>query len=107
VLGLTFKEICPDLLNTRAIDIVRELQSAHANVDVFDPWADGDEAEQRLGIRPVAQPLPQGYDAIVLAVAHQAFLDLGDAGLRAFGHEHCAVFDVKSLLAAETVDGRL
>jgi UDP-N-acetyl-D-galactosamine dehydrogenase len=107
LLGLTFKENCPDLRNTRVVDIVRELQAAHADIDVYDPWADASEAEQRLGIRTIDMPAPGGYDAIVLAVAHQAFLDLGDEGIRAFGREHCAVFDIKSLLPAAAVDGRL
>jgi UDP-N-acetyl-D-galactosamine dehydrogenase len=107
VLGLTFKENCPDLRNTRVVDIVRELQAAHANVDVYDPWANANEAELRLGVRTIDQPARQSYDAIVLAVAHQTFLDLGDAGIRAFGREHCAVFDIKSLLPTAAVDGRL
>jgi UDP-N-acetyl-D-galactosamine dehydrogenase len=107
VLGLTFKENCPDLRNTRVVDIVRELESAHARVDVHDPWADAEEARQRLGIRTIEQPAPRTYDAIVLAVAHRDFLDLGDAGLRHYGREHCAVFDIKSLLPAGSVDGRL
>jgi UDP-N-acetyl-D-galactosamine dehydrogenase len=107
VLGLSFKENCPDLRNTRVVDIVHELRAAHADVDVYDPWANADEAEQRLGLRTIDRPAPQSYDAIVLAVAHQAFLDLGDAGIRAFGREHCAVFDIKSLLPAASVDGRL
>jgi UDP-N-acetyl-D-galactosamine dehydrogenase len=89
------------------VDIVRELESAHARVDVHDPWADAEEARQRLGIRTIEQPAPRTYDAIVLAVAHRDFLDLGDAGLRHYGREHCAVFDIKSLLPAGSVDGRL
>jgi UDP-N-acetyl-D-galactosamine dehydrogenase len=107
VLGLTFKENCPDLRNTRVVEIVRELETAHARVDVYDPWADPVEAEEKLGIRPVDAPAAGSYDAIVLAVAHQAFLDLGSEGIRRFGREHCALFDIKSLLPATTVDGRL
>ncbi|AGG90381.1 MULTISPECIES: nucleotide sugar dehydrogenase [Rhodanobacter] len=107
VLGLTFKENCPDLRNTRVVEIVRELETAHARVDVYDPWADPAEAEEKLGIRPIDAPAAGSYDAIVLAVAHQAFLDLGSEGIRRFGREHCALFDIKSLLPATTVDGRL
>ncbi|KZC19225.1 MULTISPECIES: nucleotide sugar dehydrogenase [Rhodanobacter] len=107
VLGLTFKENCPDLRNTRVVEIVRELETAHARVDVYDPWADPAEAEEKLGIRPIDAPTAGSYDAIVLAVAHQAFLDLGSEGIRRFGREHCALFDIKSLLPATTVDGRL
>ncbi|MBQ4855361.1 nucleotide sugar dehydrogenase [Rhodanobacter sp. B2A1Ga4] len=107
VLGLTFKENCPDLRNTRVVEIVRELETAHARVDVYDPWAAPDEAEEKLGIRPIDAPAAGSYDAIVLAVAHQAFLDLGSEGIRRFGREHCAVFDIKSLLPVAMVDGRL
>ena len=106
VLGLTFKENCPDLRNTRVVEIVRELEAAHASVDVYDPWADQAEAQQKLGIMPIDQPVERTYDAIVLAVAHQDFLG-GDESLRRYGRENCAVFDIKSLLPAATVDGRL
>jgi len=105
VLGLTFKENCPDLRNTRVIETVRELQAAHARVDVHDPWADPVEARQKLGIELVETPAKHAYDAIVLAVPHQAFLDAGD--LRRHGRENCVVFDIKSLLQPDMVDGRL
>lgn len=107
VLGLTFKENCPDLRNTRVVEIVREFETAHARVDVYDPWADPAEAKEKLGIHPVDAPTAGSYDAIVLAVAHQTFLDLGSEGIRRFGREHCALFDIKSLLPAAMVDGRL
>ena len=107
VLGLTFKEDCPDLRNTRVVDIVRELQATHARVDVHDPWADPGEAERRLGIRPLQNPVPGSYDAIVLAVAHRQFTDMGGAAIRALGKPDCAVFDIKGVLAPETVDARL
>ena len=107
VLGLTFKEDCPDLRNTRVMDIVRELQAAHAQVDVFDPLADADEAERELGVRPVAAPEAGAYDAIVLAVAHEPFRVMGGEGLRRLCKPTCVVFDVKSQLAAGEFDGRL
>ncbi len=107
VLGLTFKENCPDLRNTRVVEIVRELEATHAQVDVHDPWVDPAEARQKLGIAPIDAPAAGRYDAIVLAVAHQAFLDAGDAGIRRYGREHCVVFDIKSLLPPAAVDGRL
>lgn len=107
VLGLTFKENCPDLRNTRVVEIVREFETAHARVDVYDPWADPAEAKEKLGIHLVDAPTAGSYDAIVLAVAHQTFLDLGSEGIRRFGREHCALFDIKSLLPAAMVDGRL
>ena len=107
VLGLTFKENCPDLRNTRVVDIVRELQAAHAQVDVFDPLADPVEAEREVGIRPIPEPERGAYDAIVLAVAHEAFRGDGYENLRAFGKRESVVFDVKSQLAPGEFDGRL
>jgi UDP-N-acetyl-D-galactosamine dehydrogenase len=107
VLGLTFKENCPDLRNTRVVEIVRELEATHAQVDVHDPWVDPAEARQKLGIQPIDAPAAGRYDAIVLAVAHQTFLDAGDAGIRRYGRENCVVFDIKSLLPPAAVDGRL
>ena len=107
VLGLTFKEDCPDLRNTRVVDIVRELQAAHAEVDVHDPWADADEATRKLGITPITQVGHGVYDAIVLAVAHQRFAELGSEAIRRFGREACAIFDIKNLLLRDVADGRL
>ena len=107
VLGLTFKEDCPDLRNTRVVDVVRELQAAHAQVDVFDPLADPVEAEREVGIRPIVEPERGAYDAIVLAVAHEAFRGNGYESLRAFGKRESVVFDVKSQLARGEFDGRL
>ncbi|MHB1057867.1 MAG: nucleotide sugar dehydrogenase [Rhodanobacter sp.] len=107
VLGLTFKEDCPDLRNTRVVDIVRELQAAHAEVDVHDPWADADEATQKLGITPIAQVEEGAYDAVVLAVAHRQFAELGSAAIRKFGRHSCAIFDIKNLLPRDIADSRL
>jgi UDP-N-acetyl-D-galactosamine dehydrogenase len=107
VLGLAFKENCPDLRNTRVVEIVRELEATHAQVDVYDPWADPVEARQKLGITPIDQPAEHAYDAIVLAVAHRDFLGRGDADIRRYGRENCVVFDIKSLLPLAAVDGRL
>jgi len=107
VLGLTFKENCPDLRNTRVIDIVRELEAAHAQVDVYDPWADAAEAQHKFGIAVLGEPDAHSYDAIILAVAHHIFLDLGDEKIRRYGRENCAVFDIKSMLPGSAVDARL
>ena len=98
VLGLTFKEDCPDLRNTKVVDIVHELEAAQARVDVFDPWADAGEAARELGIAPVVQPESGAYDAIVLAVAHRQFRALGTAGVIALGKPGAAIYDVKSAL---------
>ena len=107
ILGLTFKENCPDLRNTRVVEIVRELETAHARVDVYDPWADPLESRQKLGVTLVDTPAEHAYDAIVLAVAHRDFLGHGDEDIRRYGRENCAVFDIKSLLPVAAVDGRL
>jgi UDP-N-acetyl-D-galactosamine dehydrogenase len=107
VLGITFKEDCPDLRNTRVREIVDELRACHAQVDVYDPHADKEECEHECGIRPIAAPQHAAYDAIVLAVAHGEFRELGVAGIRAFAKPHAVIYDVKYVLPADTVDGRL
>ena len=108
VLGLTFKEGCPDLRNTKVIDVVRELTSYHAKVDIYDPWIDVAEAEHEYKVTPLTdQPQADTYDAIILAVAHPEFLQLGAAGIHAFGKAGHVLYDVKSLLAKAEADGRL
>ncbi len=107
VLGLTFKENCPDVRNTRVVDIVREFESFGAQVDVHDPWADAAEAKHEYDIDLVAALKPAHYDAIILAVAHDQFKALDAAGARALGVENAVLFDVKSLFAKADVDGRL
>ncbi|MEM7176194.1 MAG: Vi polysaccharide biosynthesis UDP-N-acetylglucosamine C-6 dehydrogenase TviB [Pseudomonadota bacterium] len=104
VMGLSFKENCPDLRNTRVIDIIRELQDYGAQVDVHDPWVNADEAEAEFGLRPVEMPQLETYSGIVLAVAHDAFRDMGVAAVRGFGTDGCVLYDVKRLFAAEEVD---
>ncbi|WP_266169475.1 nucleotide sugar dehydrogenase [Dyella subtropica] len=107
VLGFAFKENCPDLRNTRVVDIVRELESSHAQVDVYDPWIDADEARSEYRVQPV-ESIPDGaYDAIILAVAHRQFREWGAERIRAFGKPGAVIFDVKSLLPQASVDGRL
>jgi len=108
VLGLSFKEGCPDLRNSKVIDVVRELQSYHAQVDIYDPWIDPDEAQHEYGVTPLAElPSAGSYDAIVLAVAHPEFLQWGAAGIRALGKPGHVLYDVKSLLPKGAADGRL
>ena len=107
VLGLTFKENCPDVRNTRVIDIVRELQTYNASVDVYDPWVNADEAEHEYGLRPIAEPQTGVYDAIIVAVGHRQFREAGIAKLRSWGKPGAIVYDVKYLLPREEVDGRL
>jgi UDP-N-acetyl-D-glucosamine/UDP-N-acetyl-D-galactosamine dehydrogenase len=106
-LGLTFKENCPDVRNTKVADVVKELQTFGCRVDVHDPWADAHEAEHEYGIRIVANPERGAYDAIVLAVAHREFVALGPKGVRAFGSPNVVIFDVKHVLPKSASDARL
>ena len=107
VLGLAFKENCPDLRNTRVIDVVRELQSYSIDVDVHDPWVAAAYAQHEYGLTPIGTPETGAYDAIILAVAHTQFRELGADGLRAFGKPGAVLFDVKAVLPADVVDARL
>lgn len=107
VLGLTFKENCPDLRNTRVVDLMQELSGYGAEVDVHDPWADPAEAAREYGVQVCATPEAGGYDAIVIAVAHARFRELGAVGVRAFGKPGAVVYDIKHVLPREAVDGRL
>ena len=107
VLGLTFKENCPDLRNTRVIDIVEKFTEMHASVDVYDPWVDADEAYEEYGFRPVAEPDTGTYDAILMVVAHQQFIDLGTDAIRKYGKPDHVLFDVKYVFPVEKTDGRL
>lgn len=107
VLGLTFKENCPDVRNTKVADIVKELASFGCKVDVHDPWVNPKEAEHEYGISPVAAPARGAYDAIVVAVAHRQFVELGAQGVKAFANPNAVIFDIKHVLPKEHSDGRL
>ncbi|MDO9606000.1 Vi polysaccharide biosynthesis UDP-N-acetylglucosamine C-6 dehydrogenase TviB [Hydrogenophaga sp.] len=107
VMGLAFKENCPDLRNTRVVDIVRELADYDVQADVFDPWVSPAEAQHEYGITPVAQPQPGAYDAIVIAVAHQQFKAMGAPDIRALGKPEHVLFDLKYVLTAGESDLRL
>lgn len=107
MLGLTFKENCPDLRNTRVIDMIRELQDYHVQVDIHDPWADADEAHEEYGVE-LTPALEQGaYDAIILAVGHRQFAELSAAQIHALGKAEHVLYDIKHVLPAAEVDGRL
>lgn len=108
VLGLTFKENCPDLRNSKVSDIINGLREFHAFVDIHDPWASASEAEEEYGVDLLRElPTERGYDAIVLAVAHKAYADLGAARIRQLGRPGALLFDVKGLFAKDESDGRL
>jgi UDP-N-acetyl-D-glucosamine/UDP-N-acetyl-D-galactosamine dehydrogenase len=108
VLGLTFKENCPDLRNTKVVDMVQTLRGYNTEVDVYDPWIDVDEAQHEYGLACLRELPAQGaYAAVVLAVAHKQFVELGAAGIRAFGQPGAVLYDVKSVLPSGAADGRL
>jgi UDP-N-acetyl-D-galactosamine dehydrogenase len=107
VLGLAFKENCPDLRNTRVVDIVQALRGYNARVDVHDPWVKAAEAEHEYGLTPLADPPEGAYDAVIVAVGHKQFVALGAEGVRAFGKPESVVYDVKYVLPRDAVDGRL
>ncbi|MER1939317.1 MULTISPECIES: Vi polysaccharide biosynthesis UDP-N-acetylglucosamine C-6 dehydrogenase TviB [unclassified Castellaniella] len=107
VMGLTFKENCPDLRNTRVVDIVRELREYNIDVDVYDPWVDPAEANHEYGLTPIDQPAAGAYDGIILAVSHQQFAAMGASALRALGKPEHVLYDLKYVLAADESDLRL
>lgn len=107
VLGLSFKENCPDIRNTRIIDIVKELEEYHIDVDVYDPWVNPIEAESEYGITPVPTLNAQTYDAVILAVAHEQFKVMGADAIRALGKESHVLYDLKYVLDQAESDLRL
>jgi UDP-N-acetyl-D-galactosamine dehydrogenase len=108
VLGLTFKENCPDLRNSKVIDSIKALKAYNATVDAYDPWVDPKDAEREYGIAALSQ-LPKGgeYDAVIIAVAHDEFVKLGAQGIRGLAKPQSIVYDVKSVLPTGAADGRL
>jgi UDP-N-acetyl-D-glucosamine/UDP-N-acetyl-D-galactosamine dehydrogenase len=107
VLGLTFKENCPDLRNTRVVDVVAELRDYGALVDVHDPWADVAGAKHEYGLDLVTDPKPDSYDGIILAVAHDAYRDMGVASLRSYGAAQHVFCDLKNVFGKDESDLRL
>lgn len=107
IMGLTFKENCPDLRNTRVVDIVHELAEYDVNVDVYDPWVDASEVEKEYGIKPVAALEAGQYDAVVLAVAHDQFKQMGAEKIRALGKQPHVLYDLKYVLDRDESDLRL
>jgi UDP-N-acetyl-D-glucosamine/UDP-N-acetyl-D-galactosamine dehydrogenase len=107
VMGLTFKENCPDVRNTRVIDIVTELEDYNCAVDVYDPWVASEEVESEHGIMPIAEPSAGSYDAIILAVAHRQFRDMGYEAIRTLGKRSVIIYDLKYVLSVHESDIRL
>jgi len=107
MMGLAFKENCPDLRNSKVAEVVRELKKYGAKVDVYDPWVDADEAVHEYGLRPIRKPAKGAYDAVVLAVAHKQFKEMGIGAIRSFAKKPHVLYDIKYLFDADQVDGRL
>jgi len=107
IFGLTFKENCPDLRNSKVIDIVNELKSFDAKVDIYDPWVNAAEAFHEYAVHPIEELTPETYDAVVLAVPHEIFKSLGIPRIRSYGKKRHVLYDVKYMFAPEETDGRL
>ncbi len=107
VMGLTFKENCPDLRNTRVLDVINELKKYNCSVDVYDPWADAEEAKREYGIFMIKKPLKGFYDAVILAVGHDQFKKLGVDAIRELGKSNHILYDLKYILKTEDSDLRL
>jgi UDP-N-acetyl-D-galactosamine dehydrogenase len=107
IMGLAFKENCPDIRNTRVIDLVKGFEAVNATVDVFDPLVNKIDSIKEHGIDPSKVPIPNKYDAIVLAVAHDEFIALSAHHIKSFGREKHVLYDVKYILGVNDVDGRL
>jgi UDP-N-acetyl-D-galactosamine dehydrogenase len=107
VFGLTFKENCPDLRNSKVIDIIRELQKYGAKVDVFDPWIDAREAYHEYGVKPLRKLGRTRYDTAVMAVSHNQFKEMGVKGVRKQLKPTSVIYDIKHVFKRAQVDGRL
>lgn len=108
VLGITFKENCPDVRNTRVVDVIAEFNNYDTQVDVYDPWADPDQVMEEYGIKISNESPADGqYDGIVIAVAHKEFAAMSGEQIRRFGKDRHILYDIKDVLPADQVDGRL
>src|SRR5205809_313234 len=107
VLGITFKENCPDVRNSKVVDVVRELQRQGAQVDIYDPWANSSECRHEYGLQPVRALKRARYDVAIVAVAHRQFRELGARGVRRLCKTKHVLYDIKHLFPATAVDGRL
>ena len=107
ILGLTFKENCPDLRNTRVVDVVAELRDYGVHVDVHDPWVDGADVQQEYGLALVTTPEPEAYDGVILAVAHDSYREAGVTALRSYGRPGHVFCDLKSVFGRDESDLRL
>ena len=107
IMGLAFKENCPDLRNTRVVDIVAELKTYHVDIDIYDPWVDSAEAEHEYGLNTITSPSQGAYDAVIICVGHDQFKSMGAKAIRALCKPDSVLFDVKHILPKADVDARL
>ena len=107
IMGLTFKENCPDIRNTKVTDVIADLASFHTNIDVYDPWVDADEVKREYGLKMVNEPATEHYDAVIVCVAHDQIKNMGIAKIRSFCKTNNVIFDVKYLFNKDEVDDRL
>ena len=107
IMGLAFKENCPDIRNTRVVDLIEQLDSFNCSTEVYDPWVDKDTAMDEYNIKLIEEPMNGKFDAIILAVAHDVFKNLSLERIKTFGKENHVIYDIKYLLSSENVDGRL
>jgi UDP-N-acetyl-D-galactosamine dehydrogenase len=107
VMGLAFKENCPDVRNTKVIDIVRELREYGCEVDIFDPWVPNEYEDIEHGITMTTELKSSDYDAIMLAVAHDQFKVMGGAGVRKLAKQKCFIYDIKNIIDKSDADLRL
>jgi UDP-N-acetyl-D-galactosamine dehydrogenase len=106
-MGLTFKENCPDIRNTRVIDIVHYMNDRNLVVSVYDPWADPDQVRSEYGLSLIPEPAKNEYDGIILAVKHIQFLEMDVNAIKAYGKDKSVIYDIKSILPRAAVDARL
>jgi len=107
IMGLTFKENCPDLRNTRVVEIVEELKEYNANVDIYDPWVNNEEAQLEYGIDLLDKPSPGKYDVVIMAVSHDEFKSMGISGVKSLGKSNFVLYDIKYMFSVSDVDGRV
>lgn len=107
MMGLTFKENCPDIRNTKVVDVIHTLKEHGASVDVMDPWCDADEVRREYGLELIPEATPGTYDAVIVAVAHEQFKVMSADDIRALGTENSVLYDIKAMLPKDMVDGRL
>lgn len=107
IMGLTFKENCPDIRNTRVVDIVEKFKDSKCNVDVYDPWVDKKEVFEEYQIEVINAPISDNYDVIILAVGHEKFKKLSSQTIKSFAKKNHVLYDVKYILNKDEVDGRL